>query len=53
MFRVRVRVRCFVVTGGHTWVLYGSVRKQEAEDLHMGCGWKVKVRVRVRVRTIF
>ena len=23
--RVRVRVRCFVVTGGHKCVLYGSV----------------------------
>ena len=22
---VRVRVRCFVAIGGHTWVLYGSV----------------------------
>ena len=23
--RVGVRVRCFAVTGGHKWVLYGSV----------------------------
>ena len=24
-FRVRVRVSCFGVTGGHKWVLYGSI----------------------------
>ena len=25
---MRVRVRCFVVTGGHKWVLYGSVAER-------------------------
>ena len=33
-----VRVRCFVVTGGHTWVLYGSVAK--------GGGRGVRLRLR-------
>ena len=35
---IGVRGRCFVVTRGHKWVLYGSVAKDEVEDLHLGCG---------------
>ena len=34
-----------------------ALRKEKAEDLHLGCGWKggsaVRVRVRVRVKLAF
>ena len=38
----RVGVRCFVVTGGHKGVLCtAALRKEEAEELHLGFGWRL------------
>ena len=37
---VRVRVRCFIVTGGMGAAYTTVLRKEEVEELHLGCGWK-------------
>ena len=40
---VRIRVRCFVVTGGHKGVLcvwQAVLRKEEVEERHLGYSWK-------------
>ena len=45
MVRVRVRVRCCLVTGGQKWVLYGSVA-----EVWIWIWFRVRVRVTVRHR---
>ena len=34
--RVIIRARCFVVTGGHEWVLYGSVAERGSRGFASG-----------------
>ena len=49
---IRVRVRCFFVTGGHKGgaVLTAALQKEEVEDWRLGCVAKLRVRVKVRIR---
>ena len=57
MFKVRVRVRCFVVTRGHKWALYIRVRVRYRFLRNVPSGNRTRsigfVRVRVRVRFAF
>ena len=54
LFKIRVRVRRFVVTGGHKGIAVctAALRKEETEEWHLGCGWKEGCAARVRVRDI-